>query len=58
MKTEIFYPRKVPKLRKKLMFNDDVNDPNKILLVYAGRLDLDKRVDELVKIVKGVMVSI
>ena len=52
VKTEIFYPRKVPKLRKKLMFNDDVNDPNKILLVYAGRLDLDKRVDELVKIVK------
>eukprot|EP00944_MAST-04C_sp_MAST-4C-sp1_P007792 g7792.t1 len=52
VKTEIFYPREAPELRKKFMFNDDVNDPNKILLVYAGRLDLDKRVDELVKIVK------
>ena len=43
------------------MFNQDYDDPNKILLVYAGRLDLDKRVDELVKIVrqcKGVYLAI
>ena len=61
VKTEIFYPRDAMDVRKKFMFNQDYDDPNKILLVYAGRLDLDKRVDELVKIVrqcKGVYLAI
>merc|ERR1712167_8685 len=60
-RTEIFYPRDAMDVRKKFMFNQDYDDPNKILLVYAGRLDLDKRVDELVKIVrqcKGVYLAI
>jgi len=55
VKTEVFKPLKgkeIDDIRKKFMFND--TDPNAILMIYAGRLDIDKRVDELIEIVKRV----
>ena len=45
---DVFKPMEQPELRSELMYGD----VDKVLLVYAGRLDPDKRVHELVEILQ------
>ena len=56
--TSVFSPHaasasEISELRSELMFGDGAR-PDRILVIYAGRLDLDKRIDELVDIIRRV----
>eukprot|EP00945_MAST-04E_sp_MAST-4E-sp1_P004001 g4001.t1 len=57
VKTDVFMPvddYRTKRLRNTLMFGEHNNVNSNMLLVYAGRLDLDKRVDEIIKLVERV----